>query len=167
MPAARPAGTEAPMAARYWLLKSDPDTFGIEHLAKAPRRRTVWDGVRNFQARNMLRDDVRAGDGVFLYHSGEEKAVVGTCLITKAGFPDPTQFDRKHHGFDADSDPQDPRWYAVEIVLDRVLATPVTLAAMRKSKVLANMVLLKKGSRLSVQPVTPAEWAEILRMAGA
>lgn len=136
------------MARRRWLLKSDPETFGWADLERAPKRRTVWDGVRNYQARNTLRDDVSKGDGVLFYHSQEEKAVVGTCVVTRAGFPDPT----------------DRAWTAIEIQLESKLAVPVTLEAMRKVPGLARMALLQRGSRLSVQPVTEAEWRIVLAM---
>ena len=136
------------MPKRYWLLKSDPDTFGWSDLEKAPGRRAVWDGVRNYQARNTLRDDVKRGDGVLFYHSQADKAVVGTCKLTKGGFPDPT----------------DDAWTAVEIVLERKFRTQVTLEAMRRVPALSRMVLLQRGSRLSVQPVTEEEWAIVLTM---
>ena len=136
------------MAKRYWLLKSDPDTFGWDDLMKAKGRRTVWDGVRNYQARNMLRDDVGRDDGVLFYHSGSDKAVIGICRVTKPGFPDPT----------------DDAWTAIEIALVARLATPVTLEAMRKVPGLSKMALLRRGSRLSVQPVTEAEWEIVLKL---
>jgi len=136
------------MARRRWLLKSDPETFGWVDLERAPRQRTVWDGVRNYQARNTLRDDVAKGDGVLFYHSQTEKAVVGTCVVTRAGFPDPT----------------DTSWTAIEIELEAKLTVPVTLDAMRKVPGLARMVLLQRGSRLSVQPVTEAEWRIVIAM---
>ena len=136
------------MARRRWLLKSDPDTFGWADLERAPKRRTVWDGVRNYQARNTLRDDVSKGDGVLFYHSQAEKAVVGTCVVTRAGFPEP----------------KDEAWTAIEIELESKLAVPVTLEAMRKVPGLSGMVLLQRGSRLSVQPVTEAEWRIVLKM---
>ena len=136
------------MAPRYWLLKSDPGTFGWSDLENAVRRRTVWDGVRNYQARNTLRDDVRPRDGILFYHSQSDKAVVGTCKVTRAAFPDP----------------KDPVWVAIEIALEAKFKTPVALAAMRRVPGLAEMVLLQRGSRLSVQPVTEAEWAIVLAM---
>jgi predicted RNA-binding protein with PUA-like domain len=139
------------MARRFWLLKSDPDTFGWKDLAKAKGGKTVWDGVRNYQARNTLRDDVKRGDGVLFYHSQAEKAVVGTCRVTRAGFPDPG----------------DSAWTAIEIALEEALPKPVTLEAMRKVPGLSKMALLQRGSRLSVQPVTEAEWAIVLRMGRA
>jgi len=139
------------MARRFWLLKSDPDTFGWGDLAKAKGGKTVWDGVRNYQARNTLRDDVKLGDGVLFYHSQSEKAVVGTCRVTRAGFPDP----------------RDSAWTAIEIALEEPVAKPVTLEAMRNVPGLSKMALLQRGSRLSVQPVTEAEWKIVLRMGRA
>ena len=136
------------MARRYWLLKSDPGTFGWHDLEKAKGRLTVWDGVRNYQARNTLRDDVKQGDGVLFYHSQSDKAVVGTCKVTRAGFPDP----------------KDPVWIAIEIAIEAKFAAPVTLEAMRKIPRLSKMALLQRGSRLSVQPVAEAEWTIVLRL---
>jgi predicted RNA-binding protein with PUA-like domain len=136
------------MANRYWLLKSDPETFGWKHLDKAPKGRTTWDGVRNYQARNTLRDDVAKGDGVLFYHSGDEKAVVGTCTVTRAGFPDPT----------------DAAWTAIEIERGIRFARPLELSELRTVPSLAGMVLLTKGSRLSVQPVTEREWKAIVAL---
>ena len=136
------------MTRRYWLLKSDSSTFGWPDLENAVGRRTVWDGVRNYQARNTLRDDVRRGDGVLFYHSQSDKAVTGTCKVTKAGFPDPT----------------DEAWTAIEIALEAKFEAPVTLETMRRVRGLAKMALLQRGSRLSVQPVTEAEWAIVLTM---
>lgn len=154
------------MARRFWLLKSDPDTFGWDDLQKTPTQSTVWDGVRNFQARNMLRDDVKGGDGVLFYHSQSDKAVMGTATIARPGFPDPTQFDRKHPGFDPKASKEDPTWYAVEIRLDRAFSTPVDLDRLRATPGLEEMVLLRRGSRLSVMPVTPEEWAIVTRLGG-
>jgi len=136
------------MARRTWLMKSDPETFGWADLKAAPGRRTVWDGVRNYQARNFLRDDVKPGDGVLFYHSQTDKAVMGTCRVTRGGFPDPA----------------DAAWIAVEIALQAEFKTPVTLEAMRGVAGLAKMALLQKGSRLSIQPVTEAEWAIVVKM---
>jgi predicted RNA-binding protein with PUA-like domain len=136
------------MARRRWLLKSDPESFGWPDLEHAKGRRAVWDGVRNYQARNYLRDEVKRGDGVLFYHSGSDKAVVGTCTVTRAAFPDPT----------------DEAWTAIEIALEARFAAPVTLDAMRAVPGLAKMVLLKRGSRLSVQPVSEEEWEIVLRL---
>ncbi len=154
------------MAKRYWLFKSDPDTFSLDDLERSPKRTTCWDGVRNYQARNSL-GEVRVGDGVLFYHSQSEKAVVGAARVVKGPHPDPTQFDRRHAGYDPDSDPAHPRWLAVDIAFDRRFPRPVGLDEMRRTKALGNMVLLRKGTRLSVQPVSAAEWKTILRLAGA
>jgi predicted RNA-binding protein with PUA-like domain len=134
------------MPKQYWLLKSDPETFGWDDLERSPGRRTVWDGIRNPQARNHLRDGVRKGDGALFYHSGAEKAVVGTATVTRAGFPEPGH---------------DP-WVAIEIEADRKLPTPVTLKDIRADEALAEMVLVK-NSRLSVQPVTAEEWSIVTK----
>jgi predicted RNA-binding protein with PUA-like domain len=136
------------MARRYWLLKSDPGTFGWTDLERSKGRRTIWDGVRNYQARNTLRDDVQRGDGVLFYHSQSDKAVVGTCTVTRPGFPDP----------------KDGPWTAIEIALDTKFAAPVTLEAMREVPALTGMTLLQRGSRLSVQPVTEAQWKIVVKM---
>ena len=150
---------------RYWLFKSDPETFGLADLERSPDRTTCWDGVRNYQARNMLRDEIRKGDGVLFYHSQvKPPAVVATARVVKAGYPDPTQFDPREKGHDAGSKPEDPRWYAVDIRLDRKLRAPVELPAMRATKGLEKMELLRRGSRLSIQPVTKEEWSIILRL---
>lgn len=144
---------------RYWLVKSDPGTFGLAELASSPDQTTRWDGVRNFQARNYLRDEMRPGDGVLFYHSqADPPAVVATARVVRAGYPDPTQFDRRSPGWDSKATSDRPLWYAVDIRLDRPLARAVTLAELRGTPGLEDMVLLRKGSRLSVQPVTSAEW---------
>jgi predicted RNA-binding protein with PUA-like domain len=153
------------MARRYWLFKSDPDTFGLDDLAAGPDQTTCWDGVRNYQARNLLRDEVQRGDGVLFHHSrSKPPAVVAVAKIVRAGYPDPTQFEPDEAGFDAGSSRDEPRWYAVDIRLERRLAREVGLPEMRNTPGLQNMMLLRKGSRLSIQPVAPAEWSIILRL---
>ena len=152
------------MARRYWLFKSDPDTFGWEHLMASPGRTTRWDGVRNYQARNSLRDEVREGDGVLFYHSQTAKAVVGTARVVRAGYPDPTQFDGKSPGHDAESPKDAPRWYAVDIRAEEPLPAPVTLDAMRAVPALREFPLLRRGQRLSVLPVSAREWEAVLRL---
>lgn len=154
------------MPRRYWLLKSDPETFGWPDLLAAPGRTTVWDGVRNYQARNSLRDDARVGDRVLFYHSQRERAVVGTAEITRAGYPDPTQFDRQHPGFDPESSRDAPRWFAIGIRAERALARPVTLDDLRAAPALADFALLKRGNRLSVMPVTRAQYDAVVRLGG-
>lgn len=151
--------------ARHWLMKSEPDVFSIDDLAKARKQTTGWDGVRNFQARNLLRDEIAVGDGVLYYHSSvDPPAVVGLARVVKAGYPDPTQFDPKSDYYDAGSKPDAPRWFSVDIAFDRKLARPVTLPELRADPALADMVLLRRGSRLSVQPVSAAEWKRIVAL---
>jgi predicted RNA-binding protein with PUA-like domain len=153
---------------RYWLMKTEPDTFGVDDLAKAPRATTSWDGVRNYQARNMLRDDMKRGDQAFLYHSScDVPAIVAVMEVVKEGYPDSTAFDRKDHHYDPDSDPAKPRWFMVDVRLKQRLAHPVTLEELRKhaAKELKGMVLLRPGNRLSVMPVEAAHWKFILSLA--
>jgi len=152
------------MARRYWLFKSDPDTFGLAELKHSPDRTTTWDGVRNYQARNLLRDEVQVGDGVLFYHSQlKPPEIVATADVVQAGHPDPTQFDPRSKYCDPDSTPAAPRWYAVKIRLAEEFPRPVTVDELRTVPALAEMVLFRR-SRLSVQPVTPGEWATILRL---
>jgi len=142
-------------------MKTEPSTFSIEDLAKAPKKTTGWDGVRNFQARNMLRDQMKKGDEVFLYYSSTDvPGIVGVMQITKEGYPDPTAFDRKHDHYDAESQPQNPRWFMVDVTLKERFPRIITLTELRAhaSKELAGMVLLRPGNRLSVMPVDAAHW---------
>lgn len=151
---------------RYWLLKSEPTTFSIDDLASAPKKTTSWEGVRNYQARNMLRDDFQKGDQVLFYHSAcAEPAVVGTATVAKAGYPDHFALDPKHHYYDEKSNAETPRWYMVDIKLEKKFARPVTLAELRQHKPLADMLLLRKGTRLSVQPLKQSEFDEVVRLA--
>jgi predicted RNA-binding protein with PUA-like domain len=153
------------LMAKFWLMKSEPEVFSIDHLARAKDGTTFWDGVRNFQARNLLRDEMAVGDGVLFYHSSADPpAVVGTAKVVGAGRPDPSQFDPKSHGYDPGSTPAAPRWYGVEIKLDRKFARAVPLPELRANASLDGMVLLRKGSRLSVQPVSAAEWRTICKL---
>ena len=152
---------------RYWLMKTEPGTFSVEDLAAAPRQTTFWDGVRNFQARNMLRDEMKRGDGVFLYYSSTEvPGIVAIMEVVKEGYPDPTAFERKHHHYDADSDPAKPRWYGVDVRLKRRFSRVITLTELREhaSKELKGMVLLRPGNRLSVTPVEAAHWKFIVAL---
>jgi len=158
---------QTPASRRYWLVKSEPGVFSIQHLARAPRQTTFWDGVRNYQARNLLRDEMHVDDGVLFYHSSADPpAVAGTAIVVRAGSPDPSQFDAASDRHDPASTPEAPRWYGVHIKLDRVFAQPLPLDDLRKVPALAKMVLLQR-SRLSVQPVTATEWQTILAMAAA
>jgi predicted RNA-binding protein with PUA-like domain len=152
---------------RYWLMKTEPTTFGVEDLERAKRHTTGWDGVRNYQARNMLRDDMKKGDQAFLYYSSTDvPGIVAIMKVVKEGYPDPTAFDRKHHHYDPDSDPANPRWFMVDVQLERRLERVITLEELRKhaTKQLKNMVLLRKGNRLSVTAVEPEEWKLILSL---
>jgi predicted RNA-binding protein with PUA-like domain len=153
---------------KYWLFKSEPDTFSIDDLAAMPRRTTHWDGVRNYQARNMMRDEMKRGDLGFFYHSScAEPAIVGTVKVVKEGYPDHTAFDSGSKYFDADSDPSAPRWYMVDLQLVRRFAQPVTLEALRRyvDGKLKDMVILRRGNRLSVTPVNEGEWKFINSLA--
>ena len=152
----------------YWLLKSEPDSFGIEDLARAARKTSSWDGVRNYQARNTLRDDMKQGDQAFFYHSScDIPGIAGIVSVVKEGYPDPTAFERGHHHYDAGSDPKNPRWYMVDVRLERQFARIVTLDELRAyiAGPLRSMVVLRKGNRLSVMPVTKSEWQFILGLA--
>ena len=152
---------------RYWLMKTEPTTFGIEHLASAPHQTTGWDGVRNYQARNMLRDEIKRGDQAFMYYSSTEvPGIVAIMEVVKEGYPDPTAFDRKHHHYDPDSDRSNPRWFMVDVALKRRLARTVTLEELRAhaARELKGMVLLRPGNRLSVTPVESAHWKFILSL---
>jgi predicted RNA-binding protein with PUA-like domain len=151
-----------------WLMKSHPATVGTHPRARAPRPTAAWDGVRNSQARNMLRDDFRSGDRAFFHHSScDAPGIVGTMEVVRAGHPDPTAFDRAHPGFDGGSDPSNPRWDQVEVRLLRRFAQPVTLEALREHATgpLRDLIVLRRGNRLSVMPVSADEWKFIHRLA--
>ena len=150
---------------QYWLMKSEPSVFSIADLARAPKGTTCWDGVRNYQARNFMRA-MRPGDQVFFYHSNANPpAIVGIAEVATAAYPDPTQFDRRHKHCDPASDPASPRWDMVDIRHVRTFDTAISLDFLRTETALTGMVLLQKGSRLSVQPVTKAEWEYVLKLA--
>jgi predicted RNA-binding protein with PUA-like domain len=146
---------------RYWLMKSEPSTFSIDDLQRSPNQTTSWDGVRNYQARNFMRS-MAVGDQVLFYHSSADPpAVVGIAEVVKTAYPDPTQFDKKDKHYDPESKPSDPRWDMVDIRYVRKFSRALTLDELRKDSKLKGMVLLRKGSRLSVQPVTQLEWKHI------
>ncbi len=149
----------------YWLMKSEPDEFSIDDLKSRPGRREPWDGVRNYQARNMLRDEMKKGDQAFFYHSNcDTPGIVGIVRIAREGYPDPTAFDPEDDHFDPKSDPDNPRWYLVEVEFVRKLDRVITLAELKAEPALENMPLTRRGNRLSVMPVTEAEWEHILGM---
>jgi predicted RNA-binding protein with PUA-like domain len=152
---------------KHWLMKSEPSTFGVDALAKCPRRTTHWDGVRNFQARNFMRDEMQVGDLAFFYHSNcEEPGIVGIVKVVRPGYPDHSAFDPKDKHYDADSNPEKPRWYMVDVQLQRKLQRPITLATLREHSdgALRGMALLQRGNRLSITPVSAAHWKFILSL---
>ncbi len=145
---------------RYWLMKSEPNAYSINDLAKD--RTTAWNGVRNYQARNFMRDQMRLGDRAFFYHSNcEEPGVVGIAEVSKLAYPDTTQFDKKSKYHDPDSKPDDPRWLNVDIRFVKKTRL-VSLSELRSHKTLKNMRVLAKGNRLSITPVDPTEWEFII-----
>jgi predicted RNA-binding protein with PUA-like domain len=155
----------SPGERRYWLVKSEPETFSFDDLLRAPNRTTFWDGVRNFAARNFLRDGMKLGDRVFFYHSmAESQAIVGICEVVCEGYPDHTALDRKHPHYDPESNPDAPQWFMVDVRAVAQFTHPVTLPAIKARKELAEMALLRIG-RLSVTPVRAAEWEIICAMA--
>ena len=152
---------------RFWLLKSEPEVFSIADLEAAPGRTTFWDGVRNYQARNFLRDGMRVGDGVLFYHSNADPpAIAGLAEVVRAGYPDHTAFDPASDHYDPKSRPDAPTWFMVDVRHVKTFARPLGLDQLRAVKGLEGMELLRKGSRLSVQPVTAAEWKIITGLAG-
>jgi predicted RNA-binding protein with PUA-like domain len=146
---------------KYWLFKTEPDSFGVDDLARSRDATTAWDGVRNYQARNMLRDEVRRGDLGFLYHSScEVPAIVAVVRVVKEGYADASAFLRRSPYYDPESDPDAPRWYSVDVRLERRIEPPITLEELRKHArgALKEMLILRRGNRLSVTPVTATEW---------
>lgn len=153
------------MAKKYWLFKSEPGEFSIDDLTKSPGKRTYWDGVRNYQARNFIRDEMRKGDGVLFYHSNADPlAVMGYCEIIKQAYPDHTQFDPENKHYDPTSLRKDPRWYMVDVKLTKKFKSPVTLKQIKENPKLKDLRLIQRGNRLSVMPVTKKEWDEILKL---
>lgn len=151
----------------YWLMKTEPSTFGVDDLAKKPKKTAMWDGVRNYQARNSLRDDFKKGDQAFLYHSSTDvKGVAGIVKVVRTAYPDPTQFDKKSDHYDPASTREDPRWFVVDVQLVRRTKRVITLDEMRAhaTRELDGMVLLQRGSRLSITPVSEAHWRFILSL---
>ena len=151
----------------HWLLKSEPDSFSIDDLAARPKQTTAWDGVRNYQARNMLRESMKKGDTAFFYHSScDVPGIAGIVRVIKEGYPDKTAFDPKDDHYDAQSDRSDPRWFVVDVKLVRKLKRLITLDELRRhaSDELSEMRLLQRGNRLSVTPVSKTEWEFILTL---
>lgn len=149
----------------HWLFKSEPGCFSIQDLAASPRKTAQWDGVRNFQARNFLRDDIKKGDLAFFYHSVTDPGIVGLMEVTGGARPDPTQWDPESEHPDLASPEDKPRWYLVDVTLKEIFPEPLPLKLLRNQPDLAGLELLKKGSRLSIQPVSPEHFDAILKLA--
>lgn len=147
----------------YWLMKSEPDEYSIDDLERDGRE--PWDGVRNYQVRNMFRDEMKVGDRAFFYHSScKVPAVVGVMKIASEAYPDPTQFDPEDKHYDPKSDPENPRWLLVDVEFERKLAHPIPLAELKEASGLDGFRLIKRGNRLSVFPVSKKHWDRVLRM---
>ena len=144
---------------RYWLMKSEPDMFGIEDLKKRPKQTEPWDGVRNYQARNMMRDDMAVGDKAFFYHSNcAEPGIVGIMTIAKAGYPDTTALDPESQYYDPKASSDNPRWYRVDVKFEKQFDKTIGLTRLKQYPQLEGMTVLTKGSRLSITPVSNAHW---------
>lgn len=152
----------------YWLMKSEPDTFSIDDLAARPNQTEPWNGVRNYQVRNMFRDQMKAGERALFYHSScPEPGIYGVMEIITNAYPDPTQFDPKSDYYDAKSKPEEPRWLLVDVRFVKKLRTPVLLSTLREHESeLEGLRVLEKGTRLSVTPVSPGHWKTIAKLAG-
>lgn len=153
------------MNSNYWLMKSEPDTFSIDDLQKSPRQTTAWEGVRNYQARNFMRDQFKVGDLAFFYHSScKVPAIAGIVEVVKAGYPDQTAWDKNSPYYDPQSSLTVPRWYLVDVKLKEKFSNPISLSSLKMNPKLCTMRLLQKGNRLSILPITPTEWRTILKM---
>jgi predicted RNA-binding protein with PUA-like domain len=162
---ARPPGNaRAPGEKRYWLVKSEPETFSFDDLLRIHNKTTNWNGIRNFVARGYLRDGLKLGDRVFFYHSGAAPAIVGICEVVREGYPDHTAFDPADSGYDPASEKERPRWFQVDLRAVAQFTRPVTLAQIKARKELKDMTILRIG-RLSVTPVAETEWRVITEMA--
>ena len=151
----------------YWLMKSEPDVFSFDDLWRAKKRTTPWDGVRNYQARNMMRDGMKIGDGVLYYHSNcKPPGVAGLAEVASAAYPDPTQFDPEDPHFDPKSREEDPRWLLVDVRAVERLKVHVSLDMLRGEPRLSEMVVLRRGNRLSITPVTAKEWKVVRALGG-
>ncbi|WP_338362820.1 EVE domain-containing protein [uncultured Pseudoalteromonas sp.] len=148
----------------YWLFKTEPDAFSIDDLKNAPQQTTLWEGVRNYQARNFMRDDIKLGDLIFIYHSScKQVGVVGIATVTKEAYPDPTQFDLHSDYYDAKATPDKPRWFVVDVTYKSHLKNRVSLKDIKANEAITELAL-KKAGRLSVMPVTKNEWEQIIAM---
>lgn len=151
----------------YWLFKSEPDVFGIDHLASRPNQTEPWDGVRNYQARNFLRDEVQLGDKVFFYHSScKTVGIAGIAEVVKDGYPDASQFDPESPYYDPKATPETPRWFSVDVKYVSKFARVLPLSEIKRCPYIKELGLVKKGHRLSVMPVTESEWHTLIELAG-
>jgi len=151
----------------YWLMKSEPHVFSIDDLIHSPKKTAGWEGVRNYQARNMLRDDMKKGDLVFFYHSScTPPGIVGTAEIVREGYPDESAFDPRSAYYDPKSSPDNPRWFQVDIKFLQKFEEPFTISELRTHPQLSEMIVLRKGNRLSITPVAKKEWDFILKLVG-
>jgi predicted RNA-binding protein with PUA-like domain len=156
------------MQKKYWLIKSELEVFSFNDLKKSKNQTTYWDGVRNYQARNFLRDEMKKGDLVLFYHSNSDPlAVMGICEVVKEGYPDHTQFDPNNDHYDPKADPKSPSWIMVDVKFIREFKTPVTLDSIKSNQKLKDIKLIAKGNRLSVMPITKSEFVEIEKMGSA
>lgn len=150
----------------YWLFKTEPDTFGIDDLFSRPDKTEPWDGVRNYQARNFLRDEVKEGDSVFIYHSScKNVGIAGVATVAKAGYPDATQFDPESNYYDPKSSEDNPRWYRVDVTFKEKFPQVLALSAIKSMPEITELGLVKKGHRLSIMPVSESEWSRLYQAA--
>ncbi len=150
---------------QFWLMKSEPGIYGIDDLARQKRKTDHWDGIRNYQARNFMRDDMRKGDLAFFYHSNcPQPGITGIVKIVREAYPDFTAFNPKHKYYDPKSDPEHPRWFMVDVKLARKFKRTIPLQELKEHKKLRDMRLLQRGSRLSILPVTKPQWDYILKL---
>lgn len=153
---------------RYWLFKSEPNTFSIDDLSKRPQQTEPWDGVRNYQVRNLLRDVIAVGDMGFFYHSScAVPGIVGTISVASTAYPDAKQWQPNSPYYDPKATREQPRWYCVDVQLRQKFATIVSLQQIKQQPALRSMIILRKGNRLSITPVSKAEWQAVLKLAGA
>lgn len=149
----------------YWMMKCEPNVYNIENLKNEPHQTTTWEGVRNYQARNMLRDEIKKGDLAFFYYSNAKiPGIAGIMQIVKSGYPDFTAWYPEHRYYDPVSTPDNPRWYMVDVKLVEIFPSVISLAELRANPKLADLWILRKGNRLSVTPVTLEQWTEILSL---
>lgn len=150
----------------YWLMKSEPTSFSLDTLQALPKKTTAWDGVRNYQARNMMKDDMRVGDLAFFYHSNcKIPGIVGITQISSKAYPDPTQFNPESDYFDPKATPDKPIWWLVDVTFKQKFKSIVTLDTLKEEAALADLWILRRGNRLSITPITHAQWQTIVALA--